>query len=98
MACRPMSKSRPHGPTARRAGRLAGQGENLGLPSRASFTSILAFDLIEFDGDDLRREPLDVRKATLSSLLRGAAPALRLNEHIEGDGPTARTGIEDSFL
>jgi ATP-dependent DNA ligase len=24
-----------------------------------------AFDLIELDGDDLRREPLDVRKATL---------------------------------
>jgi len=47
-----------------------------------------AFDLIELDGDDLRREPLDIRKATLASLLRRAAPGLRLNEHIEADGPT----------
>jgi bifunctional non-homologous end joining protein LigD len=49
---------------------------------------LYAFDLIELDGDDLRREPLDVRKATLASLLRRAAPGLRLNEHIEADGPT----------
>jgi bifunctional non-homologous end joining protein LigD len=49
---------------------------------------LYAFDLIELDGDDLRREPLDVRKATLVSLLRRAAPGLRLNEHIEADGPT----------
>jgi len=28
---------------------------------------LYAFDLIELDGDDLRREPLDVRKATLRS-------------------------------
>jgi bifunctional non-homologous end joining protein LigD len=49
---------------------------------------LYAFDLIELDGDDLRREPLDVRKATLASLLRRAAHGLRLNEHIEADGPT----------
>src|SRR6266849_3629314 len=49
---------------------------------------LYAFDLIELDGDDLRRDPLDVRKATLASVLRRAAPGLRLNEHIEGDGPT----------
>jgi bifunctional non-homologous end joining protein LigD len=49
---------------------------------------LYAFDLIELDGNDLRREPLDVRKATLASLLRRATPGLRLNEHIEADGPT----------
>jgi bifunctional non-homologous end joining protein LigD len=49
---------------------------------------LYAFDLIELDSDDLRREPLDTRKATLASLLRRAAPGLRLNEHIEADGPT----------
>jgi bifunctional non-homologous end joining protein LigD len=47
-----------------------------------------AFDLIELDGDDLRREPLDVRKATLRSLLVKVAPGLRWTEHIEGDGET----------
>jgi bifunctional non-homologous end joining protein LigD len=37
---------------------------------------------------DLSREPLDVRKATLASVLARAAPGLRLNQHIEADGPT----------
>jgi bifunctional non-homologous end joining protein LigD len=31
-----------------------------------------AFDLLELDGQDLRREPLQTRKATLASLLRVA--------------------------
>jgi bifunctional non-homologous end joining protein LigD len=44
--------------------------------------------LIELDGDDLRREPLAVRKATLVSLLARAAPGLRFNEHMDHeDGP-----------
>ena len=33
-----------------------------------------AAELIELDGGDLRREPLDTRKATLASLLKQAAP------------------------
>jgi ATP-dependent DNA ligase len=49
---------------------------------------LYAFDLIEMSGDDLRREPLDVRKATLRSLLVKVGPGLRWNEHIEGDGET----------
>jgi bifunctional non-homologous end joining protein LigD len=49
---------------------------------------LYAFDLIELDGADLRRDPLAVRKATLASVLAKAAPGLRLNEHIEADGPT----------
>ena len=44
-----------------------------------------AFDLIELNGDDLRRDPLNVRKATLASVLARAAPGLRLNEHPEAD-------------
>jgi len=57
------------------------------LPARRQ-RLLYAFDLIEFNGDDLRREPLDTRKATLASVLRRAAPGLRLNEHIEANGPT----------
>jgi bifunctional non-homologous end joining protein LigD len=49
---------------------------------------LFAFDLIELNGDDLRREPLEVRKATLASVLAKAAPGLRLNEHLAADGPT----------
>ena len=40
------------------------------------------------NGDDLRRDPLEVRKATLRSMLAKAGLGLRFNEHIEGDGPT----------
>jgi bifunctional non-homologous end joining protein LigD len=46
---------------------------------------LFAFDLIELNGKDLRQEPLEVRKATLASLLAKAAPGLRLNEHLEHD-------------
>jgi ATP-dependent DNA ligase len=49
---------------------------------------LYAFDLIELNGDDLRRDPLQVRKATLASMLSRAAPGLRFNEHMEEtDGP-----------
>jgi ATP-dependent DNA ligase len=46
---------------------------------------LYAFDLIEWNGDDLRREPLAVRKATLASVLARAAVGLRLNEHLDHD-------------
>ena len=49
---------------------------------------LYAFDLIELNGDDLRRDPLEVRKATLRSMLAKAGLGLRFNEHMEGDGPT----------
>jgi bifunctional non-homologous end joining protein LigD len=49
---------------------------------------LYAFDLIELNGDDLRRDPLEVRKATLASIVAKASPGIRFNEHIEGDGET----------
>ena len=49
-------------------------------------TFLYAFDLIELDGDDLRRDALEMRKATLRSMQAGLG--LRFNEHMEGDGPT----------
>ena len=47
---------------------------------------LYAFDLLELDGQDLRREPIETRKATLASVLRGCLPGLRLNEHLAHDG------------
>jgi bifunctional non-homologous end joining protein LigD len=47
---------------------------------------LYAFDLLELDGEDLRREPFATRKATLASLLRANLPGLRLNEHLTHDG------------
>ena len=44
---------------------------------------LYAFDLLELNGDDLRREPIEVRKATLASILRKSRPGVCLNEHME---------------
>jgi bifunctional non-homologous end joining protein LigD len=38
---------------------------------------LYAFDLLELNGQDLRREPLEVRKATLASILRKASRPLQ---------------------
>src|SRR4051794_19422248 len=46
---------------------------------------LYGFDLLEVDGTDLRREPIEVRKATLASILRKARHGVRLNEHLEHD-------------
>jgi hypothetical protein len=45
-------------------------------------TRVWAFNMIELDGEDLRRDSLEVRKATL------AIAGIRFNEHMKGDGPT----------
>jgi bifunctional non-homologous end joining protein LigD len=49
---------------------------------------LYAFDLIELNGDDLRRETLEVRKATLATVLTGASHGIWYNDHVEGDGQT----------
>ncbi|MGZ5234564.1 MAG: ATP-dependent DNA ligase, partial [Burkholderiales bacterium] len=46
---------------------------------------LYAFDLIELNGDDLRRDPLEVRKATLISVVAKAGPGIRFNDHRECD-------------
>jgi hypothetical protein len=45
---------------------------------RSSMSSFL-----ELNGAELRREPIEVRKATLASILRKARHGVRLNEHLE---------------
>jgi bifunctional non-homologous end joining protein LigD len=44
-----------------------------------------AFDLLELDGEDLRGAPIETRKRTLASLLRGAHSGIALNQHFDGD-------------
>ena len=48
--------------------------------------ALYAFDLLELDGEDLRRAAFETRKATLASLLRSCLPGLRLNEHLTYPG------------
>jgi bifunctional non-homologous end joining protein LigD len=62
-----------------------------GHGSKAS-AMLCAFDLLELDGEDLRRKPIETRKALLAKLLRerrrfdGSHSSLVLNEHYEEDG------------
>jgi bifunctional non-homologous end joining protein LigD len=44
---------------------------------------LVAFDLLELNGRDLRREPIEIRKAGLARLLRNSEPGLQLSELIE---------------
>lgn len=50
--------------------------------------SLLAFDLLELDGEELRREPLIDRKSELQKVLTKAKDGIEFNAHIEGDGNT----------
>ena len=54
--------------------------------------TLCAFDLLELDGVDLRREPIEVRKRTLSRLLRRKHAGISFNRHfdVEGDHLPAR--------
>ena len=80
-------------PLGKRARPLSSQATADGAGARAKVRAndsvfLFAFDLIELNGDDLRRDPLEVRKATLASILAKASPGIRFNEHIESDGET----------
>jgi bifunctional non-homologous end joining protein LigD len=47
---------------------------------------LCAFDLLEIDGEDLRRTPIEHRKQRLARLLRSPDHGLVLNEHFTGEG------------
>jgi bifunctional non-homologous end joining protein LigD len=60
--------------------------ERLRKVRRSPQVFLCAFDLLELDGKDLRREPFEVRKATLASLLRPRLPGLQFNQHLTHPG------------
>jgi bifunctional non-homologous end joining protein LigD len=45
-----------------------------------------AFDMIELDGEDLRRSKIEERKHTLAKLFGRFQPGIVVNEYFEGDG------------
>ena len=47
---------------------------------------LCAFDLLDLDGKDLRRLPIEERKILLTELLHGSNLSIVLNEHFEEDG------------
>jgi len=58
------------------------------IPGHGSKASavLCAFDLLELDGRDLRREPIEKRKGLLANLLKGQHVSIVLNEYFEDDG------------
>jgi bifunctional non-homologous end joining protein LigD len=47
---------------------------------------LVAFDLVELEGKDLRPSPIEDRKRTLARLVRTPRPGVVLNEHYVGHG------------
>jgi bifunctional non-homologous end joining protein LigD len=62
--------------------------EELQRRTAAHAAILYAFDLIEHDGEDLRKRPFLARKAALTRLLGGIKAGILLNKHIAEDGPT----------
>ena len=53
---------------------------------RGGAAVLCAFDLIELEGEDLRRAPIEHRKRKLAKLVRTPHPGIVLNKHYDGDG------------
>jgi len=73
--------------------------EALRVGRRAHEVTLVAFDLLELEGDDLRNEPLFNRKQRLARILSRGPGAIIYNEQITHDGPTVfdhacRLGLE----
>jgi ATP-dependent DNA ligase len=51
-----------------------------------SEVSLVAFDLLELNGEDVRPAPLTERKRRLKFLLQPLREGIELGEHLEGDG------------
>ena len=71
----------------------------LRMGRRAHEVTLAAFDLIELEADDLRKEPLFNRKQRLARVLRRGPEAIIYNEHFTLDGSTVfehacRLGLE----
>jgi bifunctional non-homologous end joining protein LigD len=69
---------------------------DLGVP----LVSTYGFDLLALDGEDLRPQPLDRRRARLARILARSTDVIVLSEHLDGDlGPVmyrhaCRMGLE----
>jgi DNA ligase-1 len=54
---------------------------------------LMAYDLLEFDGKDLRETPLSERRARLAALLEGKAPTFMLSTAVEASAWSDLTAI-----
>ncbi|AMA55759.1 ATP-dependent DNA ligase [Bradyrhizobium sp. CCGE-LA001] len=49
--------------------------------------SLVAFDLLEYEGTEVRRQPLFGRKFLLADLLHKVMDGIEFNDHLEETGP-----------
>ena len=70
---------RPQAPGAR----APAKSLHLGRPAKRE-VFLYAFDLLELDGRDMRREPWSDRRWRLARLLRGAGHGVQLSDHMHG--------------
>ena len=47
---------------------------------------LYAFDLLELNGKDMRREPLETRRNTLQTLFTRVSHGIQFSEHLDGNG------------
>jgi ATP-dependent DNA ligase len=47
------------------------------------------------NGDDLRRDPLEVRKATLASIVAKASPGIRFNEQLSSQATASPSMMQE---
>ena len=66
-----------------------GRSDFNALRSHSREAVLLAFDLLEYNGDDLRGQPLSERKKQLRQLIGTTkrSCAIQYVDHIKGDGP-----------
>jgi bifunctional non-homologous end joining protein LigD len=69
-----------------------------GTEGQAS-AALVAFDLLELNGSDLRKLPIEDRRAKLAGLLRSQPDGVIFSEAVAGDGPVVfehacRLGVE----
>jgi bifunctional non-homologous end joining protein LigD len=48
--------------------------------------SLVAFDLVELNGEQIRKEPLIKRKGRLQQLVRSVRSGIEFNDFLEGEG------------
>lgn len=60
----------------------------------AASACLIAFDLIELDGEDLRKHPLEARRYRLTEILAGGPDGITANEQFWGDGATVFRHVE----
>jgi bifunctional non-homologous end joining protein LigD len=69
-----------------------------GSPNEEARLVYFVFDLLFYDGVDLREQPLEVRKDLLRTILAGEGPPLKLSDHLEDGGTffreACRAGLE----